>query len=426
MKGLEYLNSLGPWTGSGEFDLANMRRIVQSLNSLQDLVPSVHIAGTNGKGSTAAGISAILGANGYNVGLNTSPHLSSINERFLINGLPIDNLTLNSVALDLKEVAERLSIQLTFHEGATLIAFLAFRALDWAVYEVGLGGRLDASNVLSRPELCIITSIALDHEHILGNDIRKIAWEKAGIIKAGVLVVVGRVPDEAFEVIEAVANEREAAVYRFGRDFFTETIGSKEGELHFSEIGQDFSFTSKLYGRHQLSNLACIIKSASLLKLDMARVARGLKEVNWPGRIETVVYRNKKFVLDCAHNLEGVQAFCEYCSYRDLKEEFLLFGVLKRSQVKEITESLAGLPFAQVLLVTPPSERAFDSETLLRMFSDLDCDVVNFNSDLPGALEYIVNSDKRGALVCGSIYLIGAVRELLNSEYGKVWSLLKK
>ena len=185
--GIAYLEKLTPWNGRGGFALEGIVKVLKRLGDPQDSYPTIHIAGTNGKGSVSSGISSILGAAGYRVGLNSSPHLQSLNERIAIDGLPIDSTALGEFCHDVRVAANRDLVELSFHEAITVVSFLAFREIgvEWAVVEVGLGGRLDASNVISRPAATAIVTIDYDHQAILGNTLAEIAAEKAGIIKQG-------------------------------------------------------------------------------------------------------------------------------------------------------------------------------------------------------------------------------------------------
>ena len=203
MKGLDYLATLTRWDGTGEFNLTALSRVLNYFGNPQDKVPSIHVGGTNGKGSVCVTTAAIIGAAGYRCGLATSPHLSRINERIVIDGHEVDDYSLSTLALELERSCVRKKETLTYHEALTAMSFLAFfeNKVDWMVVEVGLGGTLDASNVISKPEISVITTIDFDHEDILGNSLRLIAREKAGIIKNGSRVVIGPMSAEAREII---------------------------------------------------------------------------------------------------------------------------------------------------------------------------------------------------------------------------------
>ena len=224
-EGLKYLSSLAPWKGKGGFTLDKMRALMAELGNPQDTYHSVHIAGTNGKGSVTVALAAMAGAAGFRTGMTISPHLGTMNERIVIDGAPITDELLDIQATKVAEAQERLNIELSFFEGITACAFLAFHAVgvDWAILEVGLGGRLDATNVVRSPRACVIVSIDFDHQDILGPTLECIASEKAGIIKPRAPVYVGSVSKEARDVIYARARSLDAPIYFVGQDFSLNT-----------------------------------------------------------------------------------------------------------------------------------------------------------------------------------------------------------
>ena len=204
MNGLEYLQSLESWDFKSPFSQNNISTVLDYLGKPQDKPRALHVAGTNGKGSVSAMMSSILKQAGYSVGTNISPHLMNVNERFIINGEAIDDARLSEALSIVKGAVEATEAPLSYHEALTAAAFYAFKDLDWIVMEVGLGGRLDASNVIAKPEIAFITSIGLDHQDILGHTLEAIAKEKAGIIKEGSHVVLGDIAPEPFEVISSI------------------------------------------------------------------------------------------------------------------------------------------------------------------------------------------------------------------------------
>lgn len=414
----DWFESLGPWTGSGEFDLTRMRSICNTLGNIQDTVPCFHVAGTNGKGSASAAIAAILGHAGLSVGLNSSPHLENYTERFLIDGVPITTEALSAAVAPVREAATALGETPSFHEGATLVAFSAFKSLDRAVYEVGLGGRLDASNVIATPLVSVITSIALDHQAILGDSIEKIAFEKAGIIKAGVPAVVGTVPKQALKVIRQVAEEKGAKLYHFGSDF---ELTSSANVFRYKSINTSAEFSCDLSGKFQLSNLGCALKACELSGIDINIHAAGLTSLFWPGRMETIEYGDKKVLIDCAHNAQGISALLHELAYRELEEVTFIFGMLRRPDWQEIVSRLAKQTF-KFLLVTAPGERGIAARELKEVFKKYNAtDVHEFDYDYPGVLEYSKQNAAKQIVVAGSIYLVGALRPLLGCKPRPVW-----
>ncbi len=295
--------------------LETMMVLLSRLGAPQARYRTLHIAGTNGKGSTAALTAAMLRAAGYRVGLYTSPHLVEFRERILVNGEMISESAVARLTEQVKGVSQP-DLSPTFFESTTAMAFQHFAdvQVDIAVLEVGLGGRFDATNVV-KPLACAITTIALDHQEYLGATLPSVAFEKAGIIKPRVPVVVGRVPDEAYQTIEQIAQDRGAPLSRLGRDF--EAVGESPEEFSFS--GRAFRYDGlhcPLQGSHQLDNAAC-----ALALLDAAgsegvaipehAVREGLRSVRWEGRCE-IVDRRPMVVLDGAHNPAAANALAEY------------------------------------------------------------------------------------------------------------------
>ncbi len=276
---------------------------------------TLHVAGTNGKGSTAAMAAAVLRAAGYRVGLYTSPHLVDFRERIRVNGEMIGEAAVASLTEQMRFHC-RTDLTTTFFECTTAMALQHFAdtLVDVAVLEVGLGGRFDATNVVT-PAACAITTIALDHQAYLGTTLSSIAFEKAGIIKSNVPVVVGRVTEEAWLRIAQVAAERHAPLARLDRDFCTEG----ETPTRFSYRGRTARFeglASALEGRHQLDNAACalaLLEAATPegLGVTVEAVRRGLSTVSWEGRLE-IVDRRPTVVLDGAHNPAASAVLAEY------------------------------------------------------------------------------------------------------------------
>jgi len=263
-KGIEYLRGLAPWNGafSAEWSLSLMRELMGRLGDPQESFPSIHVSGTNGKGSVSVTVASILAEGGRKVGLTTSPHLKSINERIVIDGMAIEDKLLDRCGLEVMEVAAGLSEAPTFFEGITAAAFLAFKyaGVDFAVIEVGLGGRLDATNVLKRPKACAIVTIDFDHEQILGPNLSDIAREKAGIIKEGAAVVVGAVGEEAMGPIAEAARLNGLRPVSFGLDFGVRCDGGN-GPSYF-DTKSEFAIAPSLTGEHQLHNMAVAIAVA--------------------------------------------------------------------------------------------------------------------------------------------------------------------
>jgi dihydrofolate synthase/folylpolyglutamate synthase len=295
------------------FELGRMRALMAYLGNPQDTYPIIHVAGTKGKGSTSALAAAALKAGGYKTGLYTSPHLQDYVERIQIDGQPISHSQLTELVEEVKPAVATIPALTTF-EITTALAFLYFarQKVDAAVIEVGLGGRLDATNIVT-PRVSVITSLSYDHMAVLGNTLALIAGEKAGIIKPGIPVVSSPQQEEALAVLEAVSAERHATLTLVGRDVDFKL-------MEHSLDGQSFSiFNPKsvilhipLLGAHQVVNAATAYTAlqASGLSLSEAAIRTGFSEVRWPCRFE-IVRREPPVVFDSAHNADSARQLCQ-------------------------------------------------------------------------------------------------------------------
>jgi dihydrofolate synthase/folylpolyglutamate synthase len=316
----------------GELKLDRTRRLLHALGNPQDRLRLVHVAGSKGKGSTSAMLASIFRHAGYRTGLFTSPHLCQVNERFQVDGQPISDTELDALLDEVRHASLRLGLpcqggseeQPTFFEVATAVGFLHFvrRRVDLAVIEVGLGGRLDSTNVC-QPLASLITSISFDHVHLLGDRLVAIAREKAGIIKPGRPCISGVAVPEARVIIEQTCADRHAPLIQIGQDFhphYEPGCVTSEG-ITFPYVQVHSSCRTwprmqmGLLGEHQASNaavaLACVEQlQAHGLRIADAAVCRGLAEVYWPARLE-VVRTRPLVVLDCAHNVASAQALAD-------------------------------------------------------------------------------------------------------------------
>ncbi len=429
--GLKYINELPPWSGKGGFGIEAIKRVMEYLGNPQDSYPTMHIAGTNGKGSVSAAISSILGSAGYCVGLNASPHLVRLNERLVIDGYQCSDDILGEVAYEIKHACERSVTDLSFHEALTAIAALGMRevGVDWGVFEVGLGGRFDASNVISRPAAVSIVTIDYDHQHILGDSLVDIAREKAGIIKPGSAVVTGILPPEVRELVGEKAKENQLIV--FGRDFDARIVKREKKGDSIEYWGKNpidgkpvkFEYVSGLSGEHQAHNLSVAATMALAVGIPISDIQEGLKGVFWPGRIEVVRSQDIDITMDCAHNPAGIKAFLDYVSDCDDEKIDLTFGVLDTKNWREMLQML--LPKVHTLrLVRPDSERALDLalvEKEIRL-SGMDISIHRYERDYEQCMHDILASSENGrAYITGSMYMVGAMRAMLGVEEKPLW-----
>ncbi len=399
-----------------EIDL-RLERVAQALSLFdnpQDRFRVCHVAGTNGKGSTAAMVHAVLSAEGYRVGLYTSPHLSAFTERIRIGKRPITQAAVVRLVREIAERTRRAALCLTFFEFATVMAFLHFarQAVDAAVVEVGLGGRLDATNVVD-PSVSVITTISRDHERFLGSKITSIAREKAGIIKPGVPLVCGALTPAAKRVIHGMARSGGGALHQWGRDFSVTSRDHPSFDYH----GWEWSLERvdlRLRGEYQRHNagvaLASLESLRPVLPVRESSIRAGLSSVAWPGRFEMVPGR-PAVILDGAHNDGAVEALVgEVRRLLGERKVRLLFGSMVDKDWPSMLAALCRVA-EEVTLTRVPSERGADPQSFLPA--------------LPGGLPATTEEDPLAAisrlaadrrrrdapiLVTGSLYLVGAVR----------------
>ena len=393
-----------------DFKLERVELALRSLGDPHTRFKSIHIAGTNGKGSVAAMLHAMFSAGGYRVGLYTSPHLVSFTERIRVGAAEISEAEVVRLVREIRTAATVRGIDLTFFEFVTVMAFLHFarQAVDLAVLEVGLGGRLDATNVVD-PEVAVITTIGLDHEEFLGHTVEAVAREKAGIIKPGRPVIVGDVSPEVGAVIRGVANANRAPVFSRDRDFAVTPASS----FRFSGIGCEIdALHVPLQGSHQHENAATATAAAVLLRrtlpLSDEALRRGLAQVRWPGRLD-VVREAPLVVLDGAHNADGVATLVrELPAITQGRAIHLLFAVMRDKLWQPMVDTL-GRVARTVTLTTVLPPRGEAPETLARHFAPY-CPVRIEPQAVP-ALEALVGSVNAGdaVLVTGSLFLVGAV-----------------
>lgn len=387
--------------------LENTRILLERLGNPQQTLRIVHIAGTNGKGSTAAALEQILRGAGQRTGLYTSPHLHSFTERIRIDGHPVDE----DLVVQLTEECRRATTDLspTFFEFTTAMALAVFarRKVDWVILETGLGGRLDATNIVE-PELCIITPIAMDHAAHLGTTLEQIAAEKGGIIKPGVPVICARQETAALQTLQALADERGAAMSLAGRDF------------HWTEPPDSFSFIGEriqlqeinpgLAGSFQRENISLALAAAEKLNrelIDPVTTRETLRNLRWPGRLEHC----GPVLLDGAHNPHAAQALSSYLAEESFQEMLWVVAIKSDKDVAGIMQPL--LPFIEKIFAAPlETEEAIPPAELVQFARQADVAGELYETSLL-ALKCALEGRRPGqkVLVAGSLFLIAAVRE---------------
>lgn len=427
-----------------KFNLNRMRELMQLMGDPHTNYPVVHIAGTKGKGSTAAMIASILRSAGFKTGFYTSPHLQDFNERIQVNGAPISNEKLVHLVEWIKPLVEQVP-EITTFEITTALAFKEFfdNQVDIAVIEVGLGGRLDATNVVD-PLVSVITSLSFDHMNVLGDSISQIAAEKGGIIKDHKPVVLAPQWPEAKRVIEAIAAERHSSLTMVGRDYFY-------GEHSRSLVGQTFFLWSKedqelvnefvasggridwepdhfsipLLGMHQVENAATAFATIQVMrekgfKIPREAIVIGFKEVFWPGRFE-LIRRNPLIIIDSAHNQDSaLRLRLAMDDYLNGKPIVMLFGSSEDKDVRGMFTHL--LPRVKVLVATRSTHpRAMEPEILVELANQFGKRSITTQSVEDGISQAVKLAGRDAVvLVTGSIFVVAAVREIVLSPKLKV------
>ncbi len=409
------------------FDLRRMEMLLARLGNPEAQSRTVHVAGTKGKGSTCAMISSILSSAGYRVGLYTSPHLLSFTERVQVDGSPIAREEFARLVGAIKpevEIVNNLGAfgELTTFELLTALAFAYFRekAVDFQVLETGMGGRLDATNVVRSPEVCVITSVSYDHTDVLGNTLALIAGEKAGIIKPGTTVVCSPQFPEAMAVIERVCLERGARLVRVGSDVTWRQEAFDTGGQSFELKGLSGSYclSLPLVGEHQLENAAAAVAVVEVLSsrgaaVSSEAIAAGLARVHWPGRLQ-VLRREPWLVVDGAHNADSARRLAESLRrYFDFDHLFLIVGASSDKDIAGMVKELAALG-GTVIATCSRHPRAAAPEDLAAEFSRWGMTTV-VAEDVAAAVDVALARAEPGDLVCatGSLFVVAEVMECL-------------
>jgi dihydrofolate synthase / folylpolyglutamate synthase len=415
---VRYLYSLGNEVRTIKLGLDRIQAFLSALGEPQKSFKSVHIAGTNGKGSVASMIASGLGAAGRRTGLYTSPHLVEPTERIQVAGRPVSRERFVDAFERVHQTAEQmhrkgeLDAHPTYFETVTAMGFLLFHDLgvETAVVETGLGGRLDATNVL-QPEMCVITRVDYDHERYLGNSIESIAGEKAGILKAGTPAVFGAQRPEAMAVLEARAAELGIFSIRSSIWGAANVEYSADGNRFAAErAGRQIAIEGRLAGEHQVENALTAVTALELLKVPESTISRGIADATWPGRLERVGER-PEILLDGAHNPAGVRALAAHLRrfYAD-RRIWLVYGAMRDKSLDEIAGILSPLAY-RVVLTSPETHRALRAEVLGRLFDDSAVVVAESVADALAAARAAGPEDL--VVITGSLMLVGEARGLL-------------
>jgi dihydrofolate synthase/folylpolyglutamate synthase len=375
--------------------LGRMRALLRQLGNPERSCPSIIVAGTNGKGSTSATLASILNASGYRTGLYTSPHMVDIRERWMIGGTMIDEASLSDAIDRLRTAAARAGILPTYFEALTLIAFIAFANCDVAVLEVGMGGRLDATNVV-RPLAALITPIGFDHTEFLGTTIRQIAAEKAGVIHRGAIVLTSNDDPLVLAVLRRRAE-------KFGCPFHVVTSAHR----------------TPLPGAFQQRNAALAVLAAEELrpvlpKITPQSIERGVAATRWRGRLERVERGGKEIWIDGGHNAHAIAAIAPFIAERVLPPRLLVFGIMSDKDVADVTAAL--FPMFECVIATEPypprSVRAVELVSIARAMS---IEAIT-EAEPRRAIERALASKYQSVVIAGSLYLAGAAIEFFDAR----------
>jgi len=404
-----------------DLKLERIADALQRCGSPHLLFPSIHVAGTNGKGSTASFLHAMLSSAGYRVGLFTSPHLVDFCERIRLGEHQIAQSEVISGVAEIRSIVASSGIHLTPFEMMTMLAFQAFarEKVDVAVVEVGLGGRLDSTNVLS-PLVSVITSIGLDHQAYLGPTIAHIAREKGGIIKSRTPVVIGRVDDDSSAILRAIAAEKESLAVCFGEHFCM--LPNSHGGANYQGWSWELpDIQLKMRGRFQYDNaavgLAALEMLQSVLPVPEANLRAGLAAASWPGRLE-VVSQHPCVILDGAHNPQAMTVLRnELPQVVQGKRVKVLFGVMRDKDWQSMIPLLTEMA-SEVVITRVQQPRAEDPEMLRKALAPF-CPTYIWPDARAACRQLMAEAKSDEAIVvCGSLFLVGEVYPLFSSSLG--------
>lgn len=416
--------------GNVKYETDRILKFLKALGNPEDKMPPIfHVAGTNGKGSTTAYLKYMLEADGYLVHRYTSPHLVELNERIEVAGKMIEDDYFNDLALRCKNFAEKNNLELSYFEGLTVMAFLAFaeNKADATILEVGLGGRLDATNAIKNPLVEIITSISYDHINTLGDTLAKIAAEKAGIIKENKTLIIDKQPQEAFDVIYRVGTEKNNKIFSYGKEWFVE---KNNNGFKFTGFGKELDLPMpNLKGDYQIYNAGGAIAallSQDKIKISNNAIVQGLKNVRWNGRLQDIGGSKKinqylpngsQAILDGAHNEDAARELTQWVKgQNDGKKNILVIGMLARKDTDDYIKKLENVFDLVITIAIENEEKSKDPEEFRNEFLNNGWKNVIAKQNFVDALKY-VGGNYDGAVrvvIAGSLYLAGEVLEYLN------------
>ena len=421
---MKYITEVGNF--GSNYGLERTYKLLELLDNPQDKLKIIHVAGTNGKGSTTAMITSMLKGCGYKVGMYTSPFLEEFEERIQINGENIPKEKLAQLITKIKYAVDKVIEEGYNHptefEIITVLMFLYFATeeVDFAVVEVGLGGRLDSTNVIT-PILSVITSISFDHTNLLGNTLEEIAAEKAGIIKSCIPTVIYPQEEVAEIVISSKCQELDSKLYKINKEDAKLINIIKEDKIYQQvkvKLDDEYDVKLPLLGEHQILNLAVALKALEVIKdkaskLNMESIVKSIATVRWNGRLE-IMSNSPYVVIDGAHNIQGITQLNKNINkYFEYKDMYLILGILADKDVEHMVKVIT--PKAKkVFTVTPNSMRAETAEELMNEVKKYNesCEAYNdYKNAFEDALKLCKKDDL--LLISGSLYMIGEMRGII-------------
>lgn len=427
---MKYITEVGNF--GSNYGLERTYKLLELLDNPQDKLKIIHVAGTNGKGSTTAMITSMLKGCGYKVGMYTSPFLEEFEERIQINGENIPKEKLAQLITKIKYAVDKVIEEGYNHptefEIITVLMFLYFATeeVDFAVVEVGLGGRLDSTNVIT-PILSVITSISFDHTNLLGNTLEEIAAEKAGIIKSCIPTVIYPQEEMAERVISSKCQELDSKLYKINKEDAKLINIIKEDKIYQQvkvKLDDEYDVKLPLLGEHQILNLAVALKALEVIKdkapkLNRESIVKSLATVRWNGRLE-IMSNSPYVVIDGAHNIQGItQLDKNIKKYFEYKDMYLILGILADKDVEDMVKVIT--PKAKkVFTVTPNSMRAETAEELMNEVKKYNesCEAYNdYKNAFEDALKLCKKDDL--LLISGSLYMIGEMRGIIKKYFSK-------
>ncbi len=423
-RSLEYIHGL--YRKGTVPSLHRIRHLLEALGNPQNSLKFIHIAGTNGKGSTAAMSASILQQAGFKTGLFTSPYIYRFNERIQINAQQIPDADVIQLTAQIRALAQEMDEPPTEFDFVTAMAMVYFSRehCDIVVLEVGVGGALDATNIIPTPEVAVITNIGLDHTDLLGDTPEKIAGVKAGIIKEGGSAVLYRSTPGVEDVVQQVCKEKHATLRMADFSGLTSVSHGLEGQVFHCAERKDLVLP--LLGQHQLYNASVVLAVVDTLKqkgwaISEAHIREGLANVSWPGRFD-IVSRDPLFIIDGGHNPQCIQALekniRDYLAGRRL---IVLAGVLSDKDYADMFRPV--MPYVQEFVcITPDNPRKMEAAELARYLNAAGASATACNSMLSGVRTAKEKAGTDGVVLCfGSLYSIGAIREALQqAESGSI------